>query len=124
MAKNLCGKMVDRTHAYEVWQTPDGTWTWYVRKKWQADDRKPYARWFCDVVTPACPNGEIGDVYAGEIMRSARRIDANAPPLRDRGQPEPGKVYRLTGPDSIQLGRTWAEAEVTRAQIQLGQMQR
>lgn len=72
MAKNLCAKTVKRENAYEVWQA--GTWTWYVLKKWQADDLKPFARWFCDVVTPMCPHGELGDVYAAEVMQSAVRI--------------------------------------------------
>jgi len=70
--KNLCAKTVKREHAYEVWQA--GDWTWYVLKKWQADDRKPFARWFCDVVTPICPNGELGDVYAADVMHYAVRI--------------------------------------------------
>ena len=72
--KNLAAKTVGRDAAYEVWQSHDGTWTWYVRKKWQADDDKPYARWFCDVVTPIVPEGETGDVYASEIKGNARRI--------------------------------------------------
>lgn len=72
--KNQCAKTVKRENAYEVWQTPDGTCTWYVLKKWQADDDKPFARWFCDVVTPVCPNGEMGDVYVSEIKGVARKI--------------------------------------------------
>ena len=70
--KNLCSKTVTRDKAYEVWQA--GSWTWYVLKKWQADDNKPYARWFCDVVTPICPDGEMGDVYVEEIKQNATRI--------------------------------------------------
>lgn len=70
--KNMCGKTVKREQAYEVWQA--GDWTWYVLKKWQADDHKPFARWFCDVVTPMCPYGEMGDVYAADVMNSAVRI--------------------------------------------------
>ena len=72
--KNLAAKTVGRDVAYEVWQSHDGTWTWYVRKKWQVDDDKPYARWFCDVVTPIVPEGETGDVYVSEIKRNAWRI--------------------------------------------------
>jgi len=72
--KNLQAKTVSRADAYEVWQSPDGSWTWYVRKKWQADDDKPYARWFCDVVTPYVPDGESGDVYVAEIKKYAVRI--------------------------------------------------
>ena len=66
--------MVTRENAYEVWQSLDGSWTWYVLKKWQADDNKPYARWFCDVVTPFVPNGETGDVYVSEIKENATRV--------------------------------------------------
>lgn len=36
--KNTCAKTVTRENAYEVWSTIDGSWTWYVLKKWQADD--------------------------------------------------------------------------------------
>jgi hypothetical protein len=72
--KNLQAKTVSRADAYEVWQTADGSWTWYCLKKWQADDNKEYARWFCDVVTPMCPDGEMGDVYVAEIKANARRI--------------------------------------------------
>ena len=72
--KNPCAKTVKRENAYEVWQSFDGTWTWYCLKKWQSDDAKPYARWFCSVVTPMCPYGELGDVYVSEIKSNARQI--------------------------------------------------
>lgn len=78
MPKNLCAKTVKRADAYEVWQSFDGSWTWHVLKKWQANDDKPYARWFCDVVTPICPNGELGDVYVSEIKANARLIARKA----------------------------------------------
>lgn len=74
MAKNLAAKTVKRDQAYEVWQSRDGSWTWYVLKKWQADDDKPYARWFTEVVTPMTPNGELGDTYVSEIKANAVRI--------------------------------------------------
>ena len=75
MAKNLCAKTVTRENAYEVWQTSDGSWTWYVLKKWQIDDNKEYARWFCDVVSPFVgESGEMGDVYVAEIKEQAKRI--------------------------------------------------
>jgi len=71
--KNLCAKTVKRENAYEVWRA--GDWTWYVLKKWQANDDAPNARWFCNVVTPMVgPDGETGDVYVAEIKRHARRI--------------------------------------------------
>jgi hypothetical protein len=72
-AKNSCAKTVTRENAYEVWQ--GGDWTWYVLKKYQANDDAPAARWFCCVTSPAVgPRGELGDVYVAEIKNNARRI--------------------------------------------------
>lgn len=70
--KNHCLKTRDKSNPYEVW-TGNG-WTWRVLKKWQADDYKPYARWFCFVTSPICPEGEYGDVYVAEIKRHARKV--------------------------------------------------
>lgn len=73
--KNLCAKTVKRENAYEVWT--NGTWTWYVLKKWQSPDKEKdneYARWFCKVVSPMTPNGEIGDCYVNDIIKNATRI--------------------------------------------------
>lgn len=79
MAKNLQAKTVAKPYkanAYEVWQSLDGSWTWYVLKKWQADDDKPYARWFCLVTSPMVgESGELGDVYVSDIKANARRVD-------------------------------------------------
>lgn len=75
--KNPQGKTVSRSEAYEVWQSFDGSWTWYVRKKYQTPENEAtnrYARWFCDVVTPIVPEGESGDVYVSEIKANATRI--------------------------------------------------
>ena len=72
MAKNLCAKIRPKDNPYEVWQA--GSWTWNVLKKWQADDNKPYARWFCNVVTPICPDGEMGDVYVKDIIHCAMKV--------------------------------------------------
>ena len=72
---NTQGKTVTRDKAYEVWQS--GDWTWYVLKKYQSPEKEatnPYARWFCDVVTPICPDGEMGDVYVREIKSNAVRV--------------------------------------------------
>jgi len=77
MAKNLCGKTRDKSKPYEVWQSHDGSWVWNVLKKYKAPDaesKDPYARWFCNVVTPMCPHGELGDVYVREIKGNARCI--------------------------------------------------
>jgi len=77
-SKNTQGKTVDRAHAYEVWQTPDGSWTWYVLKKYQAPEREaanPYARWFTLVTSPMVgERGELGDTYVSEIKANAIRI--------------------------------------------------
>jgi hypothetical protein len=73
--KNPHKKMVTRENAHEVWQTPNGQWTWYVLKKWQNDDNKPYARWFCDVTSPIVgEKGEMGDCYVDEIKKHAKQI--------------------------------------------------
>jgi hypothetical protein len=80
MSKNKCGKTVKLKDAYEVWETPGaglGKWTWYVLKKYQTpenEEKNPYARWFCCVVTPIVPNGEYGDVYVRDIKKFAVRI--------------------------------------------------
>ena len=72
--KNNCAKTRPQDKPYEIWQSPDGAWTWHVLKKWQVDDNKPYARWFCSVTSPFCPDGEMGDVYVHEIKQQATRI--------------------------------------------------
>ena len=58
----------------EVWRTPDGSWTWEVYRKYQKDDNKPYARWFCKVKSPFTPDGELGDVYVSEIKTYATKV--------------------------------------------------
>lgn len=73
MAKNLCGKMRKVDNPYEIWQA--GDWTWRVLKKWQADDAKPYGRWFCAVKTPhTFGSYDMGDVYVSEIKSNAVKL--------------------------------------------------
>jgi hypothetical protein len=75
--KNPHAKMVKKPYelnAYEVWQSFDDSWMWFILKKWQLKDDKPYARWFCLVKTPIVPEGEMGDVYVSEIKENATRI--------------------------------------------------
>jgi len=79
MATNPAGKRVKREDAYEVWQTPDKSWTWYCLKKYQTDDSKQYARWFCEAVTPYTPDGEFGDVYVSSVKSQAVRIGGTLP---------------------------------------------
>lgn len=78
MAVNPCGKRVDREHAYEVWQSADGAWKWYVLKKYKSPESEacdPYARWLCLVTSPMVgERGEEGDVYVREVKANARRV--------------------------------------------------
>jgi len=74
---NLCAKTRPKEKPYEVWKTYNG-WTWYVLKKWQINDDKPFARWFCFVTSPECPDGECGDVYVKDIKEYAKRVDSEA----------------------------------------------
>lgn len=73
MALNPCAKTRKAEDPYEIWQGPNG-WEWRVLKKWQIDDHKPYARWFCLVKSPFVPDGELGDVYAAEVMANAHKV--------------------------------------------------
>ena len=73
--KNLMGKTRKLDQPYEVWKSRDGQWEWRVLKKWQSDDRKPYARWFCAVKSPFTHGGwEMGDTYAAEVMKQATKV--------------------------------------------------
>jgi hypothetical protein len=73
--KNPCGKMRSVNDPYEVWQSYDGQWTWKVLKKWQVDDSKPFARWFCAVKSPfTFGEYEMGDVYVEEIKQAANKV--------------------------------------------------
>lgn len=70
--KNECAKSRPKDNPYEIWQA--GDWFWYVLKKWQVDDNKPYARWYCLVRTPIVPKGEYGDTYVTDIKTYARKL--------------------------------------------------
>jgi hypothetical protein len=73
--KNECAKTRPVSDPYEVWRTPDGSWVWKVLKKWQVDDDKPYARWFCAVSSPYATD-ELGDVYVKDIKSVARKEES------------------------------------------------
>lgn len=69
--KNTMGKMRTKEHPYEIWEAPG--WTWLVLKKWQANDNKPFARWFCAVQSPYTYGSyELGDCYVKDIVTHAR----------------------------------------------------
>ena len=74
MVKNLFAKLRKVDNPYEVWATDDG-WEWRVLKKYQVDDDKPFARWFCAVKSPnTFGSFDMGDVYVADFKSSARRI--------------------------------------------------
>ena len=75
--KNECAKTRPPSDPYEVWQSPDGRWTWKVLKKWQIDDDRPYARWYCCVYSPFVGSeGELGDCYVTDVRNGNVRIDS------------------------------------------------
>lgn len=78
VTKNECNKTRKIDNPYEVWQTPDGSWTWNVLKKYQSPEKEssnPYARWFCGVKSPfTYGEFELGDVYVREIKQHARKV--------------------------------------------------
>lgn len=76
--RNLMAKTRPVDKPYEIWQA--GDWEWRVLKKWQADDTKPYARWFCQVITPYTGAlGDMGDVYAKDVMLTAVKVYTDYP---------------------------------------------
>src|SRR5207302_5892942 len=86
MPKNPCAKRVTPETAYEVWQSYDGRWTYFVLKKYQSPEKEannPFARWLCNVVSPmTSERGDTGDVYVADIKRNAVKLDHN--PLKKK----------------------------------------
>lgn len=73
--KNECMKTRKVEEPYEIWRTQDGSWEWRVLKKWQANDEKEFARWFCAVKSPYTYGGfDYGDVYVKEIKENAIKV--------------------------------------------------
>jgi hypothetical protein len=74
MAKNLCGKTRKVNEPYEIWVNDHAGWEWRVLKKWQADDAKPYARWFCAVKSPMTHGSyDMGDTYVTDVKGNGNR---------------------------------------------------
>lgn len=72
--------MRPKENPYEVWT--NGSWTWRVLKKYQTPEKEAqnlFARWFCFVTSPMCPDGEMGDVYVVDITRCAVKMIDNCP---------------------------------------------
>ena len=80
--KNVCAKTRPVDNPYEVWKDYRHGWTWKVLKKWQVDDNKPYARWFCAVYSPYLPTSddyELSDCYAKDIKDHAIKVEVPLP---------------------------------------------
>jgi hypothetical protein len=74
--KNTQAKTRPVENPYEIWQNGQG-WEWRVLKKWQVDDNKQYARWYCAVKSPFTYGGwEYGDTYVTDIKDNAYRVSA------------------------------------------------
>lgn len=71
--KNTQAKTRPIDKPYEIWV--DGDWEWRVLKKWQVDDDKPFAKWFCGVKSPyTYGDYALGDVYVSGIKEAAIKI--------------------------------------------------
>lgn len=93
--RNLYAKTRQPDDPYEIWETLDGSWRWYVLKKYQADDFKPYARWFVKAFSPHASQGELGDTYASEIMNVAHKVGGRPPSIENpRYSPGVGMYIR------------------------------
>lgn len=78
MAKNPCARRVTPENAYEVWQSYDGRWTYFVLKKYkspEAEAKDPYVKWYVLTKSPYVPNGEYSDAYVSTVTRGTIRID-------------------------------------------------
>ena len=77
-AVNSSARRVTPKQAYEVWQSFNGQWTYFVLKKYQAPEKEaknPYARWYCMVQSPITPKGEYGDVYVTTVKDGTHQIE-------------------------------------------------
>lgn len=80
-AQNPCAKTVKPEQAYEIWQSYDGTWTYFVLKKYQSPEKEatnPYARWYCMVRSPATTaRGDVGDAYVATVKDGTYQVIHN-----------------------------------------------
>jgi hypothetical protein len=70
--KNECAKTRPVSNPYSVWS--NGSWVWKILKHYQSPDKEaanPFARVFCHVTSPYCPDGEMGDTYLKDIKSAA-----------------------------------------------------
>jgi len=77
VANNPSAKRVTPETAYEVWQSSDGSWTYFVLKKYQSPEKEaqnPFARWYCMTTSPITPKGEYGDAYVSTVKTGTHLI--------------------------------------------------
>jgi hypothetical protein len=73
VSANLMLKTRRVNQPYEVWRAHG--YEWRVLKKYQADDAKPYARWYCATKGPGTFDSyDLGDAYAAEIKRHGVKV--------------------------------------------------
>lgn len=70
-------KSAKRETPHATYRNESG-WEWRVLRVYQkpeAEHVNQYARWFCFVTSPMCPEGEFGDTYVRDVTGWAR-LDA------------------------------------------------
>ena len=67
--------------ADQPWLTVvNGTWTWKVLQAHVNDPDKPYASWFCQVITPMTgASGDWGDTYIADVRGTVVQRDPSVP---------------------------------------------
>jgi len=86
MRKLSLEQRIKQNKPIEIWNV--GTNFWFVYRKYQKPEneaKNPSARWYVRVYTPACPNGEFGDMYINKIIGPTvnKIYDENDPKLCD-----------------------------------------
>lgn len=70
---NLSAKRRPVDNPYEIWEDKVHGFVYRVLKKYQSDDHKDGARWFCQTSSPL-GDGSLGDVYVSDIIKDIVRI--------------------------------------------------
>ena len=99
------GKKARKTDGTPYCEFRSGSWTWKVLKTYQMDQAKPYARWFCQVVTPMTGSyGDLGDTYVRDILIEGRAVlavvDGREPTAEEKQAVEAIRV-KLGLPDNL-----------------------
>ncbi len=74
-------KTAERSDAHAIFQSPDGSWTWYILKAYstpKGEAKNPNARWLCCVTSPFVGgSGEIGDTYVRDVKSGGTLIECS-----------------------------------------------